>query len=350
MSLLLTVSVRPPTEWQPTFHDTMNRPKSGSGGPRHEGSAISTTSAVLLGAAATASVAALVWYRFGRATDVAQRATTTPRRSNDAALTGESAEPPQPEVAPPTTPSVATPSSRLVASSARLRGRSRFLSAVSDSGVDDDDEPIDSPRASVAKQLAVSAAVASDADADSGLDVSDAETDVAPHESDDDDDSSIAPVKRRAAAQPVQQARHGTLSMFRSPCKKHAQRRVLVVAPRGRRSGAAAQHPVFSFVFTGGPCAGKTTVMAKLAVHLRARGFLVYTVPEAATMLFTNGATFDDYETEDKQLRFQVRGRVVHARSGWHGGDDLRHYIDPGESTQNTDALGGHLLQLGCGR
>merc|ERR1719238_576872 len=94
--------------------------------------------------------------------------------------------------------------------------------------------------------------------------------------------------------------------MFRSPCKKHAQRRVLVVAPRGRRSGAAAQHPVFSFVFTGGPCAGKTTVMAKLAVHLRARGFLVYTVPEAATMLFTNGATFDDYETEDKQLRFQA--------------------------------------------
>ena len=43
-------------------------------------------------------------------------------------------------------------------------------------------------------------------------------------------------------------------------------------------------------VLTGGPCAGKTTALEKLSSYLRERGFRVYTVPEAATLLFSNGA------------------------------------------------------------
>jgi len=48
--------------------------------------------------------------------------------------------------------------------------------------------------------------------------------------------------------------------------------------------------PVFRIVLTGGPCAGKTTAMALLAERFRSRGFRVFLVPEAATLLFTGGA------------------------------------------------------------
>lgn len=54
------------------------------------------------------------------------------------------------------------------------------------------------------------------------------------------------------------------------------------------------QLPIYKIVLTGGPCAGKTTAMARLSSFLRARNFRVYTVPEAATLLFGNGATFLD--------------------------------------------------------
>lgn len=46
--------------------------------------------------------------------------------------------------------------------------------------------------------------------------------------------------------------------------------------------------------------------MARLASFLRARGYRVYTVPEAATMLFTNGASFTDLDSEDRQIAFQT--------------------------------------------
>ena len=56
---------------------------------------------------------------------------------------------------------------------------------------------------------------------------------------------------------------------------------------------------MFKIVLTGGPCAGKTTALARLSAFLNERGFRVFTVPEAATMLFTNG------------VRFQVNGGVT---------------------------------------
>ena len=48
----------------------------------------------------------------------------------------------------------------------------------------------------------------------------------------------------------------------------------------------ATRH-VYRIVLTGGPCAGKTTAMARLSGFLQERGFRVYTVPEMATLLFT---------------------------------------------------------------
>ena len=41
---------------------------------------------------------------------------------------------------------------------------------------------------------------------------------------------------------------------------------------------------------TGGPCAGKTTALANLQSDLQQLGFVVLTVPEAATLLMKGGA------------------------------------------------------------
>lgn len=44
----------------------------------------------------------------------------------------------------------------------------------------------------------------------------------------------------------------------------------------------------------------------RLSGFLVDRGYRVYTVPEAATLLFKHGATFADLDTEDKQIEFQA--------------------------------------------
>jgi len=41
---------------------------------------------------------------------------------------------------------------------------------------------------------------------------------------------------------------------------------------------------------TGGPCAGKTTLMASVTAEFINYGIKVYTVPEAATLLMKGGA------------------------------------------------------------
>lgn len=46
-------------------------------------------------------------------------------------------------------------------------------------------------------------------------------------------------------------------------------------------------------LITGGPCAGKTTGIAELANTLRNIGFNVIVVPEAASLIFSSGATID---------------------------------------------------------
>jgi len=57
-------------------------------------------------------------------------------------------------------------------------------------------------------------------------------------------------------------------------------------------------HPLLKFVFTGGPCGGKTTALARVFMFLRERGFEVITVPETFTVLSSNGMAADFFATE----------------------------------------------------
>lgn len=65
-------------------------------------------------------------------------------------------------------------------------------------------------------------------------------------------------------------------------------------------------------VLTGGPCAGKTTALAKLSERLRSLGFRVFLVPEAATLLIGGGLAFAGaspeqfFRFEGTLLRFQL--------------------------------------------
>lgn len=50
-------------------------------------------------------------------------------------------------------------------------------------------------------------------------------------------------------------------------------------------SGEARKVFIYKVVLTGGPCAGKTTTMARLRTFFENLGWKVYSVPEAATIL-----------------------------------------------------------------
>jgi len=56
--------------------------------------------------------------------------------------------------------------------------------------------------------------------------------------------------------------------------------------------------PFYKFVFTGGPCGGKTTSLARVFSFLRERGYEVITIPETFTVLSSNGMSFDFFSTE----------------------------------------------------
>ena len=56
--------------------------------------------------------------------------------------------------------------------------------------------------------------------------------------------------------------------------------------------------PFFKFVLTGGPCAGKTTALARIFSYLRERGFECITSPEVFTILASNGLSLDFFGTE----------------------------------------------------
>lgn len=56
--------------------------------------------------------------------------------------------------------------------------------------------------------------------------------------------------------------------------------------------------PNFRFVFTGGPCGGKTTALARVFSYLRERGFECITCPEAYTTLSSNGMNVDFFTTQ----------------------------------------------------
>jgi len=64
--------------------------------------------------------------------------------------------------------------------------------------------------------------------------------------------------------------------------------------------------PFYKFVLTGGPCGGKTTALARVSSFLRQRGYSVYTVPEAATIMFGHGASTADFGIDNFSFNFQV--------------------------------------------
>lgn len=50
---------------------------------------------------------------------------------------------------------------------------------------------------------------------------------------------------------------------------------------------------IFKICITGGPCSGKTSGLIYLAEKLRYHDFLVFVVPEAATLIYTGGGMLD---------------------------------------------------------
>ena len=56
---------------------------------------------------------------------------------------------------------------------------------------------------------------------------------------------------------------------------------------------------ITKIVLTGGPCAGKTTALARIVEHFSGMGYYVLTVPEAATLFSLSGV---DFLTANKQL------------------------------------------------
>lgn len=69
-------------------------------------------------------------------------------------------------------------------------------------------------------------------------------------------------------------------------------------------SSSATQ--LYRVALTGGPCGGKTTALAEVSERLRARGVLTYVVPEAATLLFSGGASAAVSCREKYLLAFQA--------------------------------------------
>lgn len=68
----------------------------------------------------------------------------------------------------------------------------------------------------------------------------------------------------------------------------------------------ALQPEVFKVVFTGGPCAGKTTAITKLTELLRDKGYTTFVVPEAATLISQSGGNLNlAIYTDQQKVKFQ---------------------------------------------
>ena len=61
-------------------------------------------------------------------------------------------------------------------------------------------------------------------------------------------------------------------------------------------------------VLTGGPCAGKTTALARIIQYFTDRGYAVYTLPEAATLFNQAGVNF---LTNDKNLFLEYEKQLL---------------------------------------
>jgi thymidylate kinase len=68
-------------------------------------------------------------------------------------------------------------------------------------------------------------------------------------------------------------------------------------------NGDGGRH-VHRVVFTGGPCAGKTTSINRIKSFFENIGWKVFNVPETATFLLTSGIRFYDLD-DDTRVAFQ---------------------------------------------
>lgn len=68
------------------------------------------------------------------------------------------------------------------------------------------------------------------------------------------------------------------------------------------------QHRISKIVLTGGPCAGKTTALARIVEHFAGMGYHVYTVPEAATLFAGAGV---DFLTKDNDLFLESERQLL---------------------------------------
>ena len=64
-------------------------------------------------------------------------------------------------------------------------------------------------------------------------------------------------------------------------------------------------NPITRIVLTGGPCAGKSSALARLTSLATKEGFDVYVAPESATLLFNSGVVVDWADSE-ANYNFQV--------------------------------------------
>jgi predicted ATPase len=68
---------------------------------------------------------------------------------------------------------------------------------------------------------------------------------------------------------------------------------------------SGSEPPIYRVVISGGPCGGKTTTLAEVSDRMRSRGFAVFIVPEAATLLIQGGAPIGEKPLE-QLLAFQA--------------------------------------------
>lgn len=70
---------------------------------------------------------------------------------------------------------------------------------------------------------------------------------------------------------------------------------------------------VTRIALTGGPCAGKSTILKRIREKFETKGYAVYLLPEAATLFIEAGADFLtkdahlSYITEESKLQFQLQ-------------------------------------------
>jgi len=91
--------------------------------------------------------------------------------------------------------------------------------------------------------------------------------------------------------------------------------------------------PLYKIVLTGGPCGGKTTSLARLSSFLRERGFEVMTVPEAFSLLVSNGMSLEYFLVDGFEP--VVQGSVM---------DVQRHLEDAFEKVLRSTGKPGVLL------